>query len=337
MTIYIGIVTFNSLSDLTDCLNSVRAQQNVGLLPVTILDNASGDGTPGWIAKHASDCQLIRSDTNLGYGRGHNKIISLLPLAPGDYYLTLNPDVVLAPDYIANLSTALADQSAAWGTGKLLCPDIPEQPVGRLYSTGHALLRSGYGLNIGYDLSDGETFNQSREVFGAPGAAMMISQAAIQPLAPDGNLFDTDMFLYGEDTDLDWRARHQGYRCWYEASAVAYHRGSTPAESLRVHAVGNRYLSVIKNAHLLPLLTVNLPFMLFHCLTRLIVSPRHGWNLISQIIRLCPRMWRKRPQTMLPRRAMRQWFRWGRRQPTGQPRTIWARLKHYIDHRLSAD
>jgi GT2 family glycosyltransferase len=329
MTTYVGIVTYNSLPDLPACIESLHAQDS-GPLPITILDNASTDETPAWIAGHAPDCHLIRSDTNCGYGRGHNRILSSLSLSPGDFYLALNPDVTLAPGYITNLSNTLQSQQADWGTGKLILPG-----GGSIYSTGHALLRSGYALNIGYALPDGPEWGQSHEVFGAPGAALLISHTLIQALAPDGDLFDPDFFLYGEDIDLDWRARHRGFHCWYEAGAVASHRGSAPAEDLRVHALGNRYLAVIKNAHLLPLLTINLPLMILHCLARLIVSPRYGWHLIGHLARLGPRMWRKRSRRMLPRRVMRRWFRWGRRQPSGQPGTIRARLRHYAATRRS--
>jgi GT2 family glycosyltransferase len=323
MTTYVGIVTYNSLADLPACIESLRAQDS-GPLPVTILDNASTDETPAWVAGHAPDCHLIRSETNCGYGRGHNLILSSLSLSPGDFYLALNPDVILTPTYVTALSAALQKHQADWGTGKLLLPGGES-----IYSTGHALLRSGYALNIGYTLPDGPEWSQSREVFGAPGAALLISHSLLHALAPDGSLFDPDFFMYSEDIDLDWRARHWGFCCWYEAGAVAVHRGSTPAEDLRVHALGNRYLAVIKNAHLLPLLVINLPLMILHCLARLIVSPRYGWQLIVHLARLGPRMWHKRPRSMLPRRVMRQWFCWGRRQPSGQPGTIGARLRHY--------
>ncbi|MBN1121097.1 MAG: glycosyltransferase family 2 protein, partial [Anaerolineae bacterium] len=303
MTIYVGIVTYNSLPDLPACIESLRGQQTN--LSITILDNASTDGTPDWVAQYAPDCRLIRSEINCGYGVGHNRILETLALAPGDFYLALNPDVVLTPTYITTLAAALQDQQADWGTGKLMLPGGD----GRLYSAGHALLRSGYALNIGYGLPSDPALSQSREVFGAPGAALLLSHTLIEALTPGGNLFDPDFFLYGEDIDLDWRARHRGFRCWYEAEAAATHRGSAPAETLRVHALGNRYLAVIKNAHLLPLLTFNLPLICLHCAARLIVSPRYGWHLVTHLARLGPRMWRKRPSTMLPRRSMRRWFR----------------------------
>lgn len=45
------------------------------------------------------------------------------------------------------------------------------------------------------------------------------------------------MFMYFEDVDLDWRAHRPGWQCWYEASAVAYHRGRQVDTNLRTEAL----------------------------------------------------------------------------------------------------
>lgn len=181
----------------------------------------------------------------------------------------LNPDVSLEPTYIEYLLSALIEHKSGWGTGKLVLAEQPHE----IYSVGHALYRGGYTVNIGHQLADNDDFNQSREVFGAPGTAPLIGSALIDDIAPMGNLFDPAMFMYFEDVDLDWRARRQGWQCWYEASAVAYHRGEQADTNLRTEALKNRFLSVVKNAYWLDLLCYNLPLILLHCLARLLISP----------------------------------------------------------------
>ena len=319
--VHIGIVTYNSRDDLPACFAAL-AQQTYPNLRLTVLDNASQDGSAEWVAAQIPQAKLIRSNVNLGFARGHNRILSEQPEAA--YYMALNPDVRLEPGYIAALVACLESTGAGWGTGKLLSAD-----GSRIYSVGHGLYRGGYAVNIGYGLADNGQFEQMREVFGAPGAAPLYSRVLLADLTHHGEFFDADMFMYGEDTDVDWRARRAGWRCWYTPHAVAYHRGSAAQGRLRMQAVGNRYLSVLKNADPWDLWTYNLPLMLLHGLVRLVVSPVLGVSLIKQLTGKAARMLSKRRPTRVPPAEMRDWFRWSQEQPTGQPRSWAQRLRDF--------
>ena len=318
--VHVGIVTYNSVDDLPACFAGLAAQ-TYPALAISVLDNASQDGSVNWVRQHAPHARLVLSAENLGYGRGHNRLLAEQPGAA--YYMPLNPDVRLTPGYIEALVNMLQTTGAGWGTGKLL---RDEQ---HFYSVGHGLRRDGYAFNIGYGLRDEGQFAIPREIFGAPGAAPVYTRAMIDALAPGGELFDSDMFMYGEDSDLDWRARRVGWRCWYAPTAVAYHRGSDAQGALRVQALGNRYLSVLKNAYPRDLLTYNLPLIAFHALLRLLVSPRLGLQLITQLLRLGRRMLRKRRAPQLERAEMLVWLRWSGKQPTNQPLTWCERLAAY--------
>lgn len=335
MTVYIGIVSFNSLADLPACISAIRAQIHPDLR-IVIRDNASIDGSPKWLAQNVPEAQLIRGSDNVGFGVGHNAILRCLQLRVDDFYLTCNPDLVMESNYVAALVKALQESGAGWAVGKLYLPRRGDDPL-RLYSVGHALQRDGYAFNVGMGLIDQGQYEQSREVFGAPGCAALYSGRLIKTLAPAGDLFDPDFFLYGEDTDLDWRARLQGWRCLYVPSARATHRGSAPGRELRAMALAHRYLSVIKNAHLLDLFAYNLPLIAFHLTARCLLTPRLGMWLVGQIIRFGPRFGRKRTRPMLSRGQMQAWFRWAQKQPTTQPRTFIQRWRVFVGNRGSAD
>lgn len=325
MTIYVGIVTYNSVSDLPGCFEGLEMQDQSDL-EIRVWDNVSEDGTQGWLREHAPDVPVSGSAENLGFGRGHNRIIREIHLNPGDYYLTLNPDVRLKASYISTLARAIQEQKAGWGTGKLLQMDADGHPTGRIYSVGHAILRDGYFFNIGYGMVDEGQFEQGREVFGAPGAAALYSADLINDISEDGEFFDEQMFMYGEDTDVDWRARNHGWRCWYEPNAVAYHRGSDPGEELKVEAISSRYLSVIKNAPTRRLITYNLLVMFAHAGLRFTVSPRAGLQIMKNIMRGFRAAVAKRKRSQ-PRGAdVETWFDWSRSQPTLQPKSIGERL-----------
>lgn len=323
IAVTVGIVTYNSLADLPHCLAGLALQKGVDL-QIVIWDNASSDGCADWMRDQAPEVTLLESDQNRGFGYGHNQILATVDWQTQAYYLPLNPDVFLLPDYIATLAQAIQEQKAGWGIGKLW---LPSYPSGKLYSVGHALRRDGYAFNIGYGLPDNR--QPSRWVFGASGAALLYSAAMIRDLMVDGALFDPAFFLYYEDVDVDWRAQLAGWQCWHCADAHAYHRGSEPSAEQRRMALENRFLSVIKNAFWRDLLLYNLPLMALHILARLLLSPRQGWALLRGVLRNAPHMLRQRITPAISRQQMRVWFRWADQQATAQPRTWLARWQDF--------
>ena len=330
MTVYVGIVTYNSADDLPGCLAALQAQTYPNI-QITVLDNASHDHSLEIAQSHSVD--VIVNHANVGFARAHNTIIRSLPLTEADYYMPLNPDVTLTPDYIANLRDGLEAYSAGWGTGKLCLVDDDGNHTGLLYSVGHALRRDGYALNIGYHLPDDDTVATQQTIFGAPGAAPLYSMELIRALSRHGCFFDERMFMYGEDVDVDWRAQRHGWQCLYVPSAVGYHRGSDARGDLRTQALGNRMLSTLKNAYIRDLLVYNLPLMLMHLLLRLGLSPRQGLNLMRQVgAGLIPAV-RARERPTVKRQDFIRWFAQARQIQTGQPTTLGARLRSFFSKR----
>lgn len=316
--VHIGIVTYNSRHDIEMCLAAVF-QQTYSDFQVSIVDNASSDDTVAWLQQTYPDIALTINAENIGFGRAHNQIMATISHT---HYLALNPDAVLAPDYIEKLVDTLETHAAGWLTGKLLLPDGQH-----LYSAGHALLRNGFAFNIGYRMPDSPHFNTARKVFGAPAAAVLYSADLIADLGQP--FFDEALFLYGEDTDVDWRSQHRGWDCWYIPTAIANHRGSQAKGDLQAQAVANRYLSIVKNACLVSLIIRHIPAMLIHILLRLILTPRHGWVILSRIIRHVPEQWHKRQSASYDCTRLNTWHIWSQQQASLQPHTLAQRLQHF--------
>lgn len=326
--VYIGLVLYNSRTDLPVCLEALR-QLTYPHIQLVALNNASPDDSADWLMHHAPEMLLLHSTLNLGYGRGHNRIVAELQLDAEDYYLPLNPDVILDADYVSLLIEALIRTGAGWGIGKLRKMNASGAPTGLLYSAGQGVRRDGYIINVGENLPE-STFNEEREVFAASGAAMLIRASMMRDLVLDEELFDAYMFMYAEDIDLGWRARRRGWRCLYLPQATALHRGGTLSPKMRVQALGNTYLSTIKNAYLIDLITVNLPIIALNCIVRFVVSPHRGAALIRQVVHGAKPMWRKRQVPFVKRRDMLVWFAWSGQQLTQQPTSMWSRLTRYL-------
>lgn len=101
ITIYPIIVTYNGLKWIDKCLGSLRTST----LPLhtIVIDNASTDGTPDYIATHYSEVELIRSPQNLGFGKGNNIGLQKALDDGADYVFLLNQDAWIMPDTIEKL------------------------------------------------------------------------------------------------------------------------------------------------------------------------------------------------------------------------------------------
>jgi GT2 family glycosyltransferase len=113
----ITIVTWNSEQYLSECFASLR-QQDYPELEVTIVDNASTDGTRALLRSAESSCRVICNDSNVGFAAGQNQAIRA---STGEWVLCLNPDVMLSPDFITQVVKAGEAQPEAGSLcGKLL-------------------------------------------------------------------------------------------------------------------------------------------------------------------------------------------------------------------------
>src|SRR5229473_7863561 len=126
----VTIVTFNSGRFIKRCLESVLEQKYPNM-EVVIIDNASNDGTVDILEPFAEKCRIYYNDENLGFAAAQNQAIAL---AQGEWVLTLNPDVLLLPNFVqALVDAAYMDPKAGTVCGKLLTIrasfDLPEKQM----------------------------------------------------------------------------------------------------------------------------------------------------------------------------------------------------------------
>ncbi|EFM09132.1 glycosyl transferase family 2 [Paenibacillus curdlanolyticus YK9] len=245
-TLGVCIVTYNSESDIADCLQAVLAQ-TYPIARIVVVDNASADGTLNALAPYADSITLIASSTNTGFAGGQNIAIKQ---AGTDYVLVLNPDVRLQPHYASRIIEAMeADSGIGSGCGLLVRAD--DNAV--VDSTGLAMSRTRQATDRGA----GEAVNRWQtqdEVFGVSGAAALYASRMIADISVDGQFFDETFFAYKEDVDVAWRARALGWRAVYIPTAMAVHgrgwkQGGRRAISIwvRQHSYQNQWFLLFKN------------------------------------------------------------------------------------------
>ena len=113
----VTIVTYNSGRFIKRCLESVLAQK-YPLKEIIVVDNASTDGTIDILEQFEDRCQIYYNEENIGFAAAQNQAIGL---SNGDWVLTLNPDVLLLPNFIQALVDAgQFDPKIGTVCGKLL-------------------------------------------------------------------------------------------------------------------------------------------------------------------------------------------------------------------------
>jgi len=312
------IVNWNHGHFLPGCLDALLAQE-YPCLDIAVVDNASQDGSPAWIAHHYPTARLWGFPENRGFAAALNWGVDH---TQGDLILSLNPDVTVTERFVAELVQALVQDI---GIG-IVAPKLlqAEEPT-RLDSTGLFVDRRRRPYDRGQGERDLGQYDTILQVFGACGAAALYRRSMLTNLAVDGEYFDEVFFAYYEDADLAWRAQLQGWRAVYAPRAVALHargggdtlrkRGRSAKSSTGPRlALRNRYLMTIKNDSLAHFLA-DLPLILAAELPRLgyaaVTRPRILLGILDLVYAL-PSAWAKRRQMQCHWTAdpttLRRWF-----------------------------
>ena len=109
VNIYTIIVTYNGMRWADACFGSLRG--STVPLHTVVVDNGSTDGTPQRIAERFPEVHLIRSDENLGFGRGNNAGIRYALGQGATHFFLLNQDAWIYPDTVERLLGAEDDRS----------------------------------------------------------------------------------------------------------------------------------------------------------------------------------------------------------------------------------
>jgi GT2 family glycosyltransferase len=249
----VTIVTYNSGRFIKRCLESVLAQKYPAK-EIIVIDNASNDGTVDILEQFEDRCQIVYNDENIGFAAAQNQAIAL---GSGDWVLTLNPDVLLLPNFIQALVDAgQLDKKIGTVCGKLLAIlatfDLPDKPL--VDSTGIYFTPMLRHLDRGSQEVDNGHYLHHEYVFGATAAAALYRRSMIEDVAIQGEFFDEEFFVYREDADVAWRAQLLGWRCMYTPHARGYHvRNVLPGNRralpsvINMHSVKNRFLMRLKN------------------------------------------------------------------------------------------
>ena len=265
VAISIGIVVVNwkNAPDTLHCLESLRVAQPLPCR-VVVVDNGSRDNSTdqfrNWALENGLGFESVHFDrrrgdgqtktrsspsrepwltildvgVNLGFAGGSNGGLALLKSDKSlTHFLLLNNDALVAPNYFAEISAALASNpDAGLCIGTIF--ELPDRA--RVWYAGGRIIPLRALVTHNLNLPPGEEPIETEFV---TGCAMVISRAALDRV---GMLPECYFPGYMEDAEYSWRVRASGYDLIYAPRATVYHKvGAT---------FGPRAMSTVTAYHL---------------------------------------------------------------------------------------
>jgi GT2 family glycosyltransferase len=226
------IVTYNSMTEIDACLESLVGHTAPFPTTITVVDNRSTDGTAAHVRARWPSVAVIESGGNLGFSKANNLGIRA---TDSEYVLLMNPDTVSPPGAVQTLVRGLASHHDAAIAGARMLNDrgFPELSWGPPITPWNELKRmvfSGlYHRKVRSVVRKVDKLSRAaREVDWVSGACMVIRRADLQAVG----LLDERFFMYTEDVDLCVQMKKRGRKILYVAGAeVLHHRGRSAARN----------------------------------------------------------------------------------------------------------
>ncbi len=222
-SVYCIILSWNGRALTIDCIRSVL-QSDYENLKILVVDNASSDKSAEAIgAAFAGEIEtgkliLISNDRNYGFAGGNNIGLKYALEQNADYAFLLNNDTVVERTLFSELIAFLSGlESPAIAGPKIYYFDPPDQIW---FAGGEIKLYKGLSRHIGIREKDTGQYNHPVACDYITGCGMMIPK----PILETTGLLDTLYPLYSEDSDFCFRARQDGFRCYYVPQAKMWHK-----------------------------------------------------------------------------------------------------------------
>jgi len=211
MKVFVIIVTYNALHRewIDHCMASLAAS-SVPLIPV-IIDNGSVDGTREYVPAHFPDAVWLPQEKNLGFGQANNIGIQYALEQGADYVVLLNQDATLAPNAVAHMVEACAEDQLVSplqlnGDGTKLDSIFKE----KLIQTRSSLFDDIFAEQPIHDAYVGGDYSA---------ACWLLPVKLIREIGGFNPIF----FHYGEDDNYLHRVQYHGFRVALSPKARMFH------------------------------------------------------------------------------------------------------------------
>jgi len=233
MRLYVGFITYGELTAkyLPYFLPSLK-RQSYKDFKILAVDNSEEEinGNSAYIKNNFPEIGLKWPGKNLGFSKAFNLMIDEAVASGAEYFLALNPDMLLENDVLEKLVKAM-DFGSELGsaTAKVLKWNFAgQEKTGAIDSCGLKLL-SGLRF-VNYNEGEPANANGKEEIIGVSGALAIYRVSALEKVKRNGQYFDELMFMYKEDCDLAYRLFLSGFKAKCAVEAIVYHDRSSASQ-----------------------------------------------------------------------------------------------------------
>lgn len=249
-TVSIIILNWNGLEDTVECLESLKKITYPDYKVVVVDNGSEGDDARLLREKFGDYIHIIENDRNYGFAEGANigMRYALANLGP-DYFLLLNNDTVVDPDFVGELiEVALTDKKIGILGPKIYYYDDPEKVW---FAGGNINYWLGRLWHRGIGRIDSRHFGVIADVDFISGCCMLISRDMLSSVG----LLDSAFFFGTEDYDISIRAARSGFRVLYVPGAKIWHKigrstgrtGRRPTPFVAYYVVRNHFILMEKH------------------------------------------------------------------------------------------
>lgn len=201
MDVSVIIVNYNTYTLTSACIQSIIDHTEGISYEIIVVDNASTDGSK---EKLEIDCRIryIYSEKNGGFGYGNNLGMKV---ANGDFVFLLNSDTLLLNNAVGEFFQYAKSHNPKTIYGCYLQGDDGSYRDSFFYFPAFTIKDFIKRIVKPHNYQPDYT---NREVECICGADMFIPRQAID----EAGMFDENIFLYGEEGELQYRMMKKGYR-----------------------------------------------------------------------------------------------------------------------------
>jgi GT2 family glycosyltransferase len=223
---------------------------------IIVADNASTDDSISFVKEHFPSVEILTNTKNDGFAGGYNWALKQIE---SDYYVLLNSDVEVTPNWIEPIIDLMESDAAIAACQPKLISYYNRNLLEYAGASGGWIDLLGYPFSRGriFDTleEDKHQYDDIQEIFWASGAAMFVRNNVFHQL--EG--FDASFFAHQEEIDLCWRIQLAGYKLMVVPQSVVYHvgAGTLPRGGRKVYLnFRNNLIMLSKNLPLGEKLTV---------------------------------------------------------------------------------
>jgi GT2 family glycosyltransferase len=247
LVVSVIIVNYNTVDLTKNCVRSLLDKTDNVKFDISVVDNASADGSVAELRREFPGINVIESGTNVGFARANNIAIRQ---STADYVFVLNSDTLLVNNALKVLAEFMEreeNRDVACCGGCLYDKDmLPVAAYGNFPTLAEIAFKVSKLKTVfpGYYRqrlrASGEyTSAYPGRVDYVVGADMFIRKSVLDEVG----MFDEDFFLYFEETELSFRMAKNGYRSMIVPEAKVIHlagRSSTNASKMKTATLRER-------------------------------------------------------------------------------------------------